>query len=674
VPLLNRDGLPYDQSDGVIYQPPFIRRAVLRGASPWVLNTRGTPALGSSWQADAPSVYQGFPADADTLLRWLGAGVYPAGFAVGDVAAIYLVNTATPLVDSLGLGPNLVAANGPLTGRECVGLGQTASFTSKVGIEFTGAVHQNFADAGVAFGNVAAGHILSFLIVFRVNPAEADGSFDRFFEKAAATGYEFDIDAGGISLYNFGGASGCILGGTNFRDGAWHVAVVVLDCVAPIRRLLTDLGNGAPFGAAPGAIAAAAPFCLGSTAWNPAKMQVAYFAAVNKEITSAMMAAFWRHGQLPIPFLHARSSPMIAPITASRVAAWAAGNVGQPCLAYSASLVTATEGNGQGSGYMAEDGITFEPVGSTDFYTNTTVGAGGAKASVDGPSGMRDGVRYTMGGIWRVWAAYIPVGGVPIVGVSNIPWRSDINYRRATVNTTGRLGLYFGGSAAGVETFTLISDAATPVDWVRGGGTCTPVNADQNVVYVEFGSAALGDNCEFGELTLVKNRATSPLAWRRAPLTPAAAVSTVLPAYEAVNTGNYLYNPLKGKERIIVGAFAGGAGATFLRFGAPGGAGSLLLDYNAGPQLRLQVWDAAAALALTILGGPLSGARHVIDIEWDTQAPLSGIGGAYAAVTVDGVVVGAWLAPWTPAVAAVTPLWWGSNGGVNAARCIIEEG
>ena len=49
------------------------------------------------------------------LLRWLGGGVAPAGWGVANVLAIYQCDTATPLVDSLGLGPNLVAAGGPLT-------------------------------------------------------------------------------------------------------------------------------------------------------------------------------------------------------------------------------------------------------------------------------------------------------------------------------------------------------------------------------------------------------------------------------------------------------------------------------------------------------------------------------------------------------------------------------
>ncbi len=112
------------ESSRSVIDVPSLRRAELRGASAWLLNTLGTPAVGTTWQADTPSVYQGFPATADELLRWLGGGVYPAGFGIANVLGIYLCDTATPLVDSLGLGPNLVAAGGPLTGRECVGLGQ----------------------------------------------------------------------------------------------------------------------------------------------------------------------------------------------------------------------------------------------------------------------------------------------------------------------------------------------------------------------------------------------------------------------------------------------------------------------------------------------------------------------------------------------------------------------
>jgi hypothetical protein len=191
-------------------------------------------------------------------------------------------------------------------------------------------------------------------------------------------------------------------------------------------------------------------------------------------------------------------------------------------------------------------------------------------------------------------------------------------------------------------------------------------------VYVEFGSAALGDNCEFGELTLVKNRATPPLAWRRAPLTPAAAVSTVIPAYEVVNASNAYYLPLRGRIRLAIGNFQGTAGATFLQFGASAAAGSLCLDYSGG-QLRLRMYDAAAGLIATLNCGAVNTARHVFDLLYDSRAPIrGGVAGGYIIVKEGSTILGEGGAAWVAQVAAVTPLWIGSLTGTNAARCLIE--
>lgn len=105
---------------------------------------------------------------------------------------------------------------------------------------------------------------------------------------------------------------------------------------------------------------------------------------------------------------------------------------------------------------------------------------------------------------------------------------------------------------------------------------------------------------------------------------------------------------------------------------ASGAAGSLCCDYAAGPQLRVRIYDSGGLLACTMLCGVLTAARTKVSICWDTTAPLRGIGGAYAAVLVNDVVVGAWLSTWAPQVAAVTPLYFGSRTATNAARCFLE--
>ena len=647
--------------------------ASLHCESSRVLNVNGNPC-GAPAQVGYPSNYQAFPLTADLLLRWLGGGVYPAGFGVANVLAIYECDSASPLVDSLGLGPNLVAAGAPLTGRECVGLGQVGSFTSKVGVELLpGAAGQRFADAGAAFGNVAAGQILSLLLVFRISTRETAGSFNRLAEKTGATGYELDVDVGGnLVLYDTGGASGCGSPAYNFIDNAWHNGVVVFDCVTPIRRWLTDVGNGAPFGASPGAIASGWSFCLGSAASNSAGCQIAYAAFVNLEITSAMRANFWRHGLVHVPYLHARTNPLISPISPSRVAAWSGGNVGQAAVGYGASLVSAALGNPLGSGYVCEDGATFEPIGSDDLYTRTGV-FGCAKTSVDGPSAMRDGVRITMAGAYVPGAtfAYLPLLGVAIVGASNVPWREDVNYRRATVGTTARFGLQFNGDGGGPEYFTLITDNATPVDWTRGGGTCTPVGAAHNLCYVSSGAAANLDDCDFGEPAVIKNRATPSLTWRRVG-TAAAAVTTT-PAYLMVNTANRYYSPLRGRARVIIGNFQGTSGAFFLGFGLAGTAGALALSYNAG-QLIFRIWDSASALVAALNCGAINTARHVIDVLWDSAVPIRGAAiGSYMVCKEGATILGEGGAVWAPPTAAVTPLAVGSDSGVTvAARAFVE--
>lgn len=641
--------------------------ASLHGESSRVLNVNGNPC-GTPAQLGYPSNYQALPADADTLLRWLGGGAYPAGWGLANVLAIYLCDTASPLVDSLGLGPNLVAAGGPLTGRECVGLGQAGSFTSKVGVEFIDNSVNRFVSGDAAFMNVAVGQIKSFLLVLRFN-WNALTALTRIIGKEVAPLWTLVLNGpGSLALYGPAYAVSAVVL-VPWTDEAWHSVVGVLDCVANVTRLRTDQGDAvsAPF---VGDLVNAGFLRLGQYSGNATGCQIAYLACTDLEITSAMRAAFWRHAQLWTPFTHARLNPLIAPIAVSRVAAWAGGNVGQAAVSYDASLVTAPLGNPLGSGYVCEDGATFEPIGSDDFYGNSiTGGSPCVLTSVDGPSRMRDGMRVTMGAAWGAAFAWTPALGTPIVGASNVPWRLDLDYRRALVGTTARAGYYFTGSGGGPEFFTVIADAASPADWGRNGGTATPANADQTAFYVVTGAAANLDDCDFGEPAVIKNRLFANLAWRR--VGTAAAAATTTPSVTVVNTNNYVYNPFRGRQELTIGDFQGTAGATFLRFGVPGAAGALCLDYNAG-QLRLRIWDAAAALAVTVNGGAVNANRHRYAAAWDSQVGVATLS-EYNSVTREWTVLGAWAGAWTSAPGAVTPLYYGSNGGANAARCFIEQ-
>jgi hypothetical protein len=635
--------------------------AALRGASPYRTNPNGNP-YGNPAQVGYPSNYQGFPSLPADFLTWLSS---PAGVVVANAIGGYLCANVGNQLDAFALGPALVQAGGALDSHEAVGLAQANSFVSKVAIELLGGA-ERYADAGTAFGDVNGG-AGAVLTVFRVNPNASAADRWIFSKYNGANGYGLVVSTGHLIAYAFGATTQGATLAMNICDGGWHYALTVVDDVAKTISLFSDLGN-VTSAAYLGSVTNNGSFTLGYTA-NSFSGQIAACYLLNVALPASAGTAYWRHGLLHAPFLHARTGPMIAPISAHRVGLWTGGNVGQPCLAYDASLASAANGNAQGSGYMAEDGVTFEAVGSDSLYTNTNPSTG-AKASVDGPSGMRDGCRITMNAAWLADIAWCPNAGVGIVGVSNIPWRGDINYRRATVGTTARVGLYFSGSVAGPEIFTLVADAASPVDWIRAGGTCTPVNADQTKVYSIFGAALITQDCDFGEPAVVKNRTTAPLAWRR--VGTAAAAATVIPAYEVVNTNNQYFSPLRGRIRLVIGNFQGDAGATFLQFGASAAAGSLTADYNAG-QLRLRMYDGAAGLIATLNCGAVNTARHVFDILYDSVAPIrGGAAGGYIVVKEGATILGEGGAAWVAQVAAVTPLWIGSLTGTHAARCLIE--
>lgn len=643
--------------------------ASLHGESSRLLNVNGS-LMGSPPQVGYPSVYQNLPADADTLLRWLGGGAYPAGFGLANVLAIYECDTASPLVDSLGLGPNLVAAGGPLTGRECVGLGQAGSWTSKVGVEFSpDATAAFFGDAGNAFGNVAEGAVFSFLLVLRFNSSAAFAN-GRIFSKEGGNLWTLAHIPGASTTLHATPAYTAATVAWPADDSSWHCLAGVLDSLAlgaHTHSLLTDLGD-ATSAAYATVLTNATSLHLGAAVAPTNALQVAYLACFDRALTSAMRVAFWRHAQVPVPFAYARTNPLVAPIGASRVACYGAG---QAAVGYDASLVSAVLGNGLGNGYVADAGETFEPIGSDNFPGNALDNIGNTHSTQDGASGMRDGVRSIQGGVWAVGGSTNYLGPIAIAGASNVPWWFASMYRQATVGTTARFGVLFVGDAGGPETFNLLADNAAPADWMRWGATCTPVGAGHIQHYDEFGAALLNDNCDWAELFVVKNRATAPLAWRR--VGTAAAAATTTPSIQVVNTGNRYYNPLRGRARVTIGGFQGTSGAVFLDCAVAGTAGSMQFNYNAG-QLILRIWDATPALVAAINCGAVNTARHTFIVMWDSFTPIRGAAaGGHMIVAENGVILGEGGAAWVAPTADVTPIAIGAAVGVTGAACCFIE-
>lgn len=647
---------PRSVAEDVIYHG--WRTARLRASSPYLLNYNSTP-LGNPITEGEPSVRQLFPSTAATLLQALGS---PAG----NVLNIYLCDTASPLVDSLGAGSNLVAVNAPLTGREGVGLPDT-SFVSKLAVETTTAGQAFEEVVASAMWRVAAGGTLAVGCVWRLRHNSPAGDY-RVLQKEngwTTTRWYLAISTTYLRAHVTTVASGGVnsdLVAVVPVDGGWHVAVINL--VAGQLYLRSDLGTSAP-AAYVGAIADAGMLAGICHPGASPLVQAAYVFALDFEYTAAAHTAFWRAfnpAGLGTPNTYTRANPLVVPIAASRVACYGAG---QLAVGYSAGLVSAALGNALGTGVVAEDGRSFDPIGSADALGTTTDQGTNTHSSVDGASGMRDGVRALQG----AGAAWAPAGNAcllrvwtPIVGASNVPFLFGGAYRQATVGTAARLGAYFSGDAGGAEAFTAISDNAVPADWRFGQGIVTPTRAGHVQYFIAYGANVAGENCDWSEFFAVYNQPVNVLAWRR--VGTAATATTSTPTLSYTNANNARYNPARGSLEVIISGFQGTNGATFLQFGAAAAAGSLTLDYAAG-QLRLRMWNAAAGLALTVNGGALTSARHRLTIGWESLLGASLIEGS--------TILGTWAGAWTPAPGAVTPLYVGSDAtGANAARCVVE--
>ena len=641
--------------------------AVLRG-DVHLVNPNGNP-YGTPPQVGYPSVYQGLPNTAATLLQWLGS---PAGWTAANVLAVYQCDTASPLVCSLGLGPNLVAAGGPLTGRECVGLGQAGSFNSKIGVEVTAGA-QAFEEAvASAFWRVAAGGTLAVGIVFRVNTNTPAGDY-RVLQKEngwATTRWFLSVSTAYMRARVTTVASGdvdSVLAAIVPNDGGWHIAVI--NIVNGQVYLRSDLGTSAPSAF----VGAVDDVGMLSGIFHPLAcpaVQVAYVFTVDREVTAPLLTNFWRHAQTPVPFAYARTNPLVCPISASRVAAYGAG---QAAVGYDAALVTAALGNPLGTGYLAEDGASFLGLGTDNMPA--WVGTNATVAAADGPSGMRDAARVADAD--GVNAGYATSGLATLAGATAVPFRFATQCQAvAAGGLNAVLQVDFTGDAGGSELFTVATLAGTvPAAWGKFGGTVTPIrNAHTGVVTRSLptdGVGASSGSVDFAEQWGVQNSALDRLAHRRVATGAAAATST--PEVSMVNTAHYIFSPLRGRIRLIIGGFQGTSGATFLQFGAAAAAGSLTLDYNAG-QLRLRLWDGAAALIATLNCGAVNTARHVLDLLYDSAAPIrGGATGGYLVVREGAAILGEGGAAWVAATVAVTPLRCGADAGVaNAARCFIE--
>jgi hypothetical protein len=664
--IFDRFGGVYDSAQPVI-EVPVIQTACLRAASPWLLNAKGSTMLpgvtAGDVQADAPGEVQPFPNTAAALIAALGATgvILPA-----SVAGIYLCDTGDPLLDSCGLGPNLFGSGGELVNRECVGLGQAASFISKIGCEFpTEGGAERFRAAINGFGQIPAGTARTFGVVWRCNRSALAAKYDIMgtCNSAAMVGWDLKFDVTGLTLAaqttTTAWADRATVVDTSFAVG-WHCAFVIFDGAGRTITLFSDLGDAAPVGYAGDIDNAVPSFRLGWNVNGSCCGQIAYMFSLNALATSSMRANFWRAFNLNAfnaPVAHTRAGPLIVPISASRVCAYGAN---QPAVGYSAAFAGAD--NTLKSGVVCEDGITFEPIGSNDLFAVLAHAGLNWGISVDGASGMRDGVRITQNGAWGI-GFFSRSSACPIVGASNVPWEQDGSYRRGTVGTSGQLGLFFSGDVGGSEWFTTMTDAATPLDWTRVGFTVTPVRAGHTNAYYLFGATSLNENCDFSEITLVKNRAIPVLAWRRVGI--AAAASTATPAMSITNVGNVRFNPARGTAVVRIAGFAGTDGAYFLGFSAIGAPGSFCL-YTFGGQMRLAIYDDVAALAAYVSCGAVNAAEHTFTIDWNAAL---GTASVMEGVTVLGSVAGP---AWVPEPVAITPLYIGSDAaGNNAARCHI---
>jgi hypothetical protein len=477
-------------------------------------------------------------------------------------------------------------------------------------------------------------------------------------------------DAAGFTLYTFANVI--------VADGALHLITVSVDRNGNVSLYIDDAATVAQAALRPGnADTAFGYHILGDTPTaGGCVMQMGWhWYIVGVAATRVGHDNLWRHARLHVPFLYARTNPLTVPISSGRVATFAGGNVGQTAVGYHPSLVSAPLGNGLGTGYVAEDGqAAFLGFGSNNPGTWTYGVAGGSPAVVDGPDGTRSAIRAVDAS--GVAAEYVQTAKAIIPATVAGDWYTfGFLAQQGGVGSTCLVTAYFDTGGVAEEITVLAMAGTVPAGWTNwggaGGGVCywgsiQAVQAGNTRVQVRMyptdGVILSQGTIDFAEVRGLAGQIL-PLTSRRCAA--GATSPTTTPSILVVNTRNYIYNPLRGRQQIVVGDFQGTSGAVFLGFGLAGTAGSLMLSYNAG-QLVYRVWDGAAGLVAAVNCGAVNTSRHVFDVVWDSMI-------GYMAVVEAGTVLGSFTGPWVPGVADVTPLGYGcDNAGGNAARCFIE--
>jgi hypothetical protein len=608
--------------------------------------------------------------DADAQYRLAAQlGINPV-----NVIGIYACDTASPLVSLVAGGPNLVAAGGPLTQRAANGLLYRGRRTDKLAVESaTLGGAERFRAAVNGFGQIPAGTSGSFGVVWRNNLSDAI-TYDIMgtMRGGAEIGWVLRVDNANLILRaqttTAAIADYVTIASGNYVGGGWHCAIVAFDGTARTISVFSDVANGGPVGYAGDINNAAGLFGLGFVLAGSISGQWAYVFGLDVLADAAMLARFWTHGSKPSALTaYSRTNTVRTACAASAVSAWSAD---QFATRYASTFAARRNWRLEG---VANDGpFDFMGIGSTDLFANST-GAGGTAvtASVDGVSGMRDGARITMGAAYNPLGAraYFPaVPGAPIVGASNVPWRGDVSYRRATVGVTARASLQYAGDPGGGEAFVVLTDNATPTQWTRGGGTCTPVGAAQTAVYGGIGSANNLEDCDFCEAAVEQGCSVAPDWW--VLMAPNAATLVANPASITVsNAADAVLDHAQGSLRIRTAGFSGADtwDANPMLFCASANDGTLngLLSINRdAANFVVNLRDNAGVLVASWVIGTVAlrdGNDHLIQVDWCAAAPVAYVAGVawYAALYFDGVlqaVGGGGVAPvagWVPSVGGI---------------------
>ena len=659
--------------------------ASLKGASADALNVNGNP-YGNPPQVGMPSVYQGFPITGAEILRWCGS---PAGWVAANFRAAYLCDTATPLVDSLAISPNLVDTGGVPTGRECVDLG-TTSFNAKLGIEFLegGGARFKMAAGNEAIFDLTGGAVVSHLLVYRVL-GSSTGGYRRMGGKQAAglNGYEWGNNNGqwwSQIVASIGNALNT--GASVQRDGAWHSATMTYDDTAKSHTFESDNDPVGFTGNYAGSASGVHNWGLGPKAGlgSAAGCQYAYVVVADKQITPAMRQAFWRHAQLHAPWLFACASSRSCRMTSDRIANYGSGQV---AVGYEPSLVTVPLGNPGGTGIIAEDGLVYLDFGA-DRLNSWTLAANATKVPTTGPDGLYEAVELTDADATFQGNLQSPLAAIPGAD-STKKFRFDFDIAGVGGTTLSMVDFEFSGDPGGPEGL-LWWPSALGANWGKRVGTVVvparPAHDHVQVrVYPTDYWTALTGVVKFAHPTMVYDwhggagEGDGPLLWKL-PLSGSGANTMPQPITNLANTGT-VFNPLRGAIDLVVGGFLGPRDdipATFIDFNnGVNNNGRILWQVTVAGATQIQMWDSAGALVVNIAGTAPNALRHKMRLVWDSAVPVGQSFGTYyhALLLIDDAVdSGDGAAAWTPALAStMTNLYVGTTATTSAARALIES-